>query len=121
MNVFQRRIDRGVAYIGGVPVEIPSLMGQSASDAAVYVRPHALDLRSEPGHPNHFRARLVHVNPAGPTVKIELLSEAGAVLPRGDAAGTLSRAGARRGGGCLCHPNASGVFVHVAPGDVLTH
>ena len=121
VNLFQSRIDRGVAYIGGVPVEIPSLMGQSASDAAVYVRPHALDLRSEPGHPNHFRARLVHVNPAGPTVKIELLSEAGQSFRVEMPQERYRALGLGATADVYVTPNASGVFVHVAPGDVLTH
>jgi len=72
VNLFHSRIDGGVAYIAGVPVEVPSFAGQSAGQAAVFVRPHALDVRPRHDHPNQFRARVVHVNPTGPTVKLEL-------------------------------------------------
>ena len=121
VNLFQSQIDRGVAYIGGVPVEVPALMGQSAAEAAVYVRPHSLDIRAEPGHPNQFRARLIHVNPAGPTVKIELMSEGGQSL-RVEMPQDRYRALALGSSvDVYVTPNASGVFVHMAPGTERTH
>jgi sulfate/thiosulfate transport system ATP-binding protein len=75
VNLFHSRIDRGVAYIAGVPVEVPSLAGRSAAQATVFVRPHALDVRALQDHPHQFRARIVHVNPAGALVKLELSAD----------------------------------------------
>ena len=51
---------------------MPSLAGQSAGEAAVFVRPHALDVRPRHEHPHQFRARIEHVNLAGPTAKVEM-------------------------------------------------
>ena len=121
VNLFQSRIDRGVAYIGGVPVEVPALMGQSATDAAVYVRPHALDIRADSGHANHFPARLVHVNAAGPTVKIELVLEGGQSLRVEMPQERYRALGLGSTMDVYVTPNASGVFVHVTPGSALAH
>ena len=121
VNLFHSRIDRGVAYIGGVPVEVPSMSGQSAGSAAVYVRPHALDICSEPGQPNQFRARVVHVNPAGPTVKLELLSEGGQSLRVEMPQDRYRALGLGTAVEVYVTPNPLGVFVHVAPGAALVH
>jgi len=36
-----------------------------------------LEIDRDPNGKNHFRARVEHVNPAGPLVKVELVSEWG--------------------------------------------
>jgi len=41
------------------------------------VRPHLLDITYTPNGKASFRARVEHVNPAGPVVKVELRSEWG--------------------------------------------
>lgn len=43
----------------------------------VFVRPHLLDIRREDPHDRSFRGRVIHVNAAGPTVKVEIVSEWG--------------------------------------------
>jgi sulfate/thiosulfate transport system ATP-binding protein len=45
--------------------------------APVYVRPHMLDIHEHEPGVQSFRARVLHVNPAGPLVKVELESEWG--------------------------------------------
>jgi sulfate transport system ATP-binding protein len=112
VNLFHSRIDRGVAFIGGVPVEVPSLAGQSAGEAAVFVRPHALDVRPQYEHPNQFRARIVHVNPSGPTVKLELEADGmpsiRVEMPQ-DEYRALNLSSQRE---VFVSPKPSGVFVH---------
>ncbi len=39
------------------------------------MRPHQLDLGLEPSGGNEFRATVVHINSAGPKVKVELMTE----------------------------------------------
>jgi sulfate transport system ATP-binding protein len=112
VNLFHSRIDRGVAYIAGVPVEVPSLAGQSAGEAAVFIRPHALDVRPRPEHPHQFCARIVHVNPAGPMVKLELSID-GAQSIRVEMPQEEYRAlGVDSRGEVFVSPKSSGVFVH---------
>jgi sulfate/thiosulfate transport system ATP-binding protein len=69
VNLFHGRIDNGVTYIQ-----------QTATDHVVFVRPHLLDIvRQAPSHGNNaFQATIVHINAAGPLVKIEAQAEWGA-------------------------------------------
>jgi len=77
VNLFHSRVERGQAYLGGVPVQVPSTHAAGAGEVCVYVRPHALTVQATRDNDHQFRARVVHVNAAGPTVKLELLSEWG--------------------------------------------
>jgi len=43
----------------------------------VYVRPHLLDIARLPNGGSHFRARIKHINAAGPLVKVEAIAEWG--------------------------------------------
>jgi sulfate/thiosulfate transport system ATP-binding protein len=54
--------------------DLASADGQSA---AVYVRPHLLDIHLAPGGGGSFPATITHINAAGPTVKVELASQWG--------------------------------------------
>jgi sulfate transport system ATP-binding protein len=47
------------------------------SFGAVFIRPHLLDVHAERPAGGRFRARVVRINPAGPLVKVELLTEWG--------------------------------------------
>ncbi|MDH3198343.1 MAG: sulfate ABC transporter ATP-binding protein [Candidatus Krumholzibacteria bacterium] len=76
VNVFHGPVEDGKLRIGNMRVDLPE--GQSnLRSATIYVRPHQLDIGLQPTDPNHFRARTVYINPAGPTVKVELVSEWG--------------------------------------------
>jgi sulfate transport system ATP-binding protein len=77
VNLFHSRLERGHVFIGHVPVPAPAMNGDSADRVSVYVRPHALDIQATRENGHQFRARVVHVNPAGPTVKLELTTEWG--------------------------------------------
>lgn len=70
VNLFHGRIENGQTLLGGGNTG-------SAESALVFVRPHLLDIVNDPAAPNSFRARVNHVNPAGPVVKVELISEWG--------------------------------------------
>jgi sulfate transport system ATP-binding protein len=47
----------------------------SSRTTPIFGRPHLLDIQREPGGEHSFKARVTHINPAGPVVKVELLSE----------------------------------------------
>jgi sulfate transport system ATP-binding protein len=50
---------------------------ENVNTTEVFVRPHLLDVVLKPEGNNFFRARILHINPAGPSVKVELTSEGG--------------------------------------------
>jgi sulfate transport system ATP-binding protein len=75
VNLFHSRIEGGKAYIGNVAMELPENAQPDAQDAVVYVRPHQLDIHHQLQGQDHFRARVKHINAAGPPVKIELITE----------------------------------------------
>jgi sulfate/thiosulfate transport system ATP-binding protein len=85
VNLFHGRVEDGRVMIDGAQVgldEAPHLNGASGNGtgkerATVYVRPHQLDLALTPSGSNEFRATVVHVNSAGPKVKVELVTEWG--------------------------------------------
>jgi len=78
VNLFRFRIEHGKAYIGGLAFEVPHREDvREARLATLYIRPHQLEIRLEEGGAQQFRARVRHVNPAGPLVKVDLVAEWG--------------------------------------------
>ena len=80
VNLFHGRVENGKAYLGRMTVDLPEAAAPDARSATVYVRPHLLDIDREPRHGRCFRAKVRHINPAGPTVKVELVSEWGEMV-----------------------------------------
>ena len=66
MNLFHGRVDDGNAYIH-----------ETETGHVVYVRPHLLEIDRLPNGGSHFRARIKHINSAGPLVKVEVVAEWG--------------------------------------------
>jgi sulfate transport system ATP-binding protein len=78
VNLFHGRIVDGHVTIDGAPADAGDphhRNGATQKPATVYVRPHQLDLALEPNGGSEFRATVVHVNSAGPKVKVELITE----------------------------------------------
>ncbi len=71
VNLFHGRVEGGIPYIGD-----ESAPGTGRS-AVLYVRPHQLDITHHPDGSNHLRAKVLHINSAGPLVKVELITRAG--------------------------------------------
>jgi sulfate transport system ATP-binding protein len=69
VNLFHGRIDNGKAYIH-----------QQETGHVVYVRPHLLDIARVPNGGDYFGARIKHINAAGPFVKVEAVTEWGALV-----------------------------------------
>ena len=74
VNLFHGRVEGKTVDIAGMRVELPEGADPSLATADIYVRPHLLDLANAPGESGGFAAVVKHVNPAGPLVKVELLS-----------------------------------------------
>jgi sulfate/thiosulfate transport system ATP-binding protein len=77
VNVFHGRVEGSKVYLGDLAMNLPGSAQPDAKSAIVYVRPHLLEIGHDPNGKHHFRARVEHVNPAGPLVKVELVSEWG--------------------------------------------
>ena len=72
VNVFHGRVEAGRVFLGGVEVPCPDYLHDEARPAAVYVRPHELDIEGEPNGSASLPARVLHVNPAGPVARVHL-------------------------------------------------
>jgi sulfate/thiosulfate transport system ATP-binding protein len=77
VNLFRGRIERGKAYIGSMEFDAPPQAGREARLATLYIRPHQLEIEHEGHGEAQFKARVEHVNPAGPLVKVDLVAEWG--------------------------------------------
>jgi sulfate/thiosulfate transport system ATP-binding protein len=77
VNLFLGRVIGDKAYLGSVAIDLPSGGTQAPDVARLYIRPHLLQVHAEPSGTEDFRARVVHINKAGPIVKVELVAEWG--------------------------------------------
>jgi sulfate/thiosulfate transport system ATP-binding protein len=77
VNLFHARLDEGKAWVGPVAFDAPGAEGRETRLAALYIRPHELQVDLEQNGGQQFRARVVHVHTAGPLVKVELEAEWG--------------------------------------------
>ena len=78
VNIFHCRMQDGKTTIldQGL-VASGSLSVPAAEDGQIYVRPHLIDLSLTPVDENSISGTIVHINPAGPFVKVEIKSENG--------------------------------------------
>jgi sulfate transport system ATP-binding protein len=77
VNLFHSRVRNGETFISGQAAE----PGTGDCQAAIaYVRPHLLDIGRQSGGSNSFEAKVVHINPAGALVKVELVSNWGTTV-----------------------------------------
>ena len=78
VNLFHSRIEGGIAYIAQEGRDMPEAGGsQGRQRAVLYVRPHQLEISHMPEGHNRIRAKIKHINAAGPLVKVELLTQSG--------------------------------------------
>jgi sulfate/thiosulfate transport system ATP-binding protein len=77
VNLFRGRIEHGKAYIGSLEFDAPGHADREARIATLYIRPHQLEIDRVGHGDQQFRARVAHVNPVGPLVKVDLVAEWG--------------------------------------------
>jgi sulfate transport system ATP-binding protein len=75
VNVLRGQVQGGRALLGGVEFSYPEYPYAEARPATAYVRTHEIEIDRSPKGPDSFPARVVRVNPAGPTVKLRLQPE----------------------------------------------
>ena len=78
VNLFHSRVEEGKVYLGEMPIDLPAESAQDAKSALVFVRPHLLEIEHQRNGGDNFRARVTHINAAGPLVKVDLLTDWGA-------------------------------------------
>jgi sulfate/thiosulfate transport system ATP-binding protein len=102
VNLFHGRLEGSTVHVGEFTVEFPQgtppeatpavvlnryfedsgeyCVFDHATPAMVFARPHLLEIAHQPTGQPQFRATIIHVNAAGPVVKVELATRGGAVV-----------------------------------------
>jgi sulfate/thiosulfate transport system ATP-binding protein len=80
VNLFHGRIDEGKTYINDAGAAQPGSATVDPENTLMYVRPHALEIYRQPNGGSHFRAKIKHIHSAGPLVKVEAITEWGALV-----------------------------------------
>jgi sulfate transport system ATP-binding protein len=80
VNVFHGSVQSGRATLGNIEVAYPEYTDSQSRMAMAFVRSHELEiLRTKNGRPS-LEAKVTHINPARPVVKVRVYSEAFGVL-----------------------------------------
>jgi sulfate/thiosulfate transport system ATP-binding protein len=77
VNVFHGRVQNGRARVGSVELACPDYPHGEERNAAVYVRPHELEIDRRANSDGSLPARVRHVNAAGAVAKVQLVIEDG--------------------------------------------
>ncbi len=77
VNVFHGRVEGRKAFFGGVELEYPDAPSLGVLEARGFVRPHDLELDTQPGDQTLLEGTVTRVHAAGPQVKVELASVVG--------------------------------------------
>jgi sulfate transport system ATP-binding protein len=75
VNVFHARLENGKAKVGNTELPYPDYPHAEGRDAAVYVRPHELEIDRGSPVSSSLPAKVLHINPAGSVVKVRLMVE----------------------------------------------
>ena len=78
VNVFHGRVEGNKVVFGTFETEYPDAPLTGSLEARGFVRPHDLEIDTQPGENTLLEATIARINSAGPQVKIELLSVVGA-------------------------------------------
>jgi sulfate transport system ATP-binding protein len=72
VNVFHGRVLDGKAFVGGVELDCHGHAPLDSRSARVYVRPHEVDIETDPNGSGRLAARVTHVNPAGAVTRVQV-------------------------------------------------
>ena len=77
VNVFKGRVESGQAFLGPLKMDYAAHGSALALPARGFVRPYELDLEMHANGRPCFRARVQHINAAGPNAKVYLTADSG--------------------------------------------
>ncbi|HMF12470.1 MAG TPA: TOBE-like domain-containing protein [Gemmataceae bacterium] len=72
VNVFHGRAQNGRAVLGAIELDYPDHPHDEARPLTVYVRPHELEIGLVTADDAGPKARVLHVNPAGPVARVQV-------------------------------------------------
>jgi sulfate transport system ATP-binding protein len=72
VNKFDGHVESGKAVVSGLEVPYPTYTQEKSQSASVYVRPHELLIQHQRNGAASIGAKVLHVNPAGSRIKVEL-------------------------------------------------
>jgi sulfate/thiosulfate transport system ATP-binding protein len=75
VNVFHGRVQNGRALLGPLSLDYPDYPHQESKPAAMYIRPHELEIERTPNGDASVAARVQRINPTGSVVKVGLHAE----------------------------------------------
>ena len=111
VNLFHSRVDEGKVYLGELPIDLPAESAPDAKSALVCVRPHFLEIEHQRNGGDNFRAKVTHINAAGPLVKVDLLTDWGEPVHVEISHGRYSSLGLKRQDEVFVRPRERKVFV----------
>ena len=99
VNLFYGRVREGHVHLGATTIALPNVSEGHDAPAVAYVRPHEIRVSNTPASEGSLPARIMHVNAAGPIIRLELvrLDDGGAFsveLTREQSQGLTLQAGA---------------------------
>ena len=110
VNVFRARLDGGRAQVHDASFELKEVHPESGKQATLYVRPHLLEIERSGGD-GALRATVQRVHAAGPSVKVELVTQGGELLQAELSQERYKRLGLERGQEVFVRPRSPRVFV----------
>ena len=111
VNLFHSRVEEGKVYLGEMPIDLPAESAHDAKSALVFVRPHLLEIEHQRNGGDNFRAKVTHINAAGPLVKVDLLTDWGAPVHVEISHERYSSLGLKREDEVFVRPRERKVFV----------
>jgi sulfate transport system ATP-binding protein len=110
VNVFHARVERGLARVEEAAFLLGDTFAAGKETASIYVRPHLLEIRRSRTRPEDMRARIERIHAAGPTVKVELVTEGGGPVQAEISQEQLAELKLERGERVWVHPRQKRVF-----------
>jgi len=112
VNLFHSRVEQGWAHIGEYKLPAPEHNGVSGAEAIAYVRPHDIELRTQPDGDDFIPAIVENIARTGPVLHLELRNAGSADviqvdLPRAEEHHLQLRVGQQ----VYARPRASKVFL----------
>ena len=77
VNIFHGRVEGDKAFLGPLEIEYAGRHQDKTKPARGLVRPYDLDIDTQATAKPGFKAKISHINAAGPRVKIDLIAESG--------------------------------------------
>ena len=75
VNVFHGQVHDGRARLGDLEVAFPDYVGSDPRQATAFIRSHELEIQRSRATRGALKARVVHINPTRPVVKVRVTSD----------------------------------------------